>query len=121
MTKTRRKDTRNEILYKRKMTISSILWLLCGLCVLGFGIYFREIFELVGGGLLILFSLAQFSGKNRRIRPKTLVKREEGKLKFLSFSIAIFSLINPIGIIPALYDLFKRDWVMRGGLNEEKD
>lgn len=121
MTKTKRKDTKNEILYRKKMTVSSILWLLCGLCVLGFGIYFREIFELVGGAFLILFSLAQFSGKNRRIRPKTLIKREENRLKFLIVAIVLFSLINPIGILPALYDLFKRDWVMRGGLNEKKD
>ena len=31
-----------------------------------------------------------------------------------------FSLINPIGILPFLYEIKKRDWVINGGLDEEK-
>ncbi|MDD7463174.1 MAG: hypothetical protein SOW41_00805 [Anaerococcus sp.] len=113
-----RTNMRAEKLYKEKMTLSSILWLLAGLGVLGFGIYYMEIFELVGGSLLILFSLIQFAGKNRSRKTKHLVKRERDKLKYLCLEIIAFSLINPIGVLPALYDLYKRDWVMRGGLDE---
>lgn len=112
------REKRQEKLYNKKVAISSLLYFLAGMGVLAFGIYFMEIFELLGGSILILFSLIQFAGKNRRRNAQAIIKRERDKLKFLFLAIVAFSLINPIGILPALYDLYKRDWVMRGGLDE---
>lgn len=109
---------RKEKLYNKKVNMSSFLWFLAGLGVLGFGIYFMEVFELIAGSLTIFFSIIQFVTKNRTKNLQTLIKRERDKLIFISASILIFSLINPIGILPAIYDLYKRDWVMRGGLDE---
>jgi len=31
----------------------------------------------------------------------------------------VFSLVNPIGNIPVIYDLYKRDYILRGGFDEK--
>ncbi|MGO3018007.1 MAG: hypothetical protein ACTIH2_02535 [Anaerococcus sp.] len=118
MRKTNMRNKRKVKFYNKKINISSFLWFLSGLGVLSFGIYFMEIFEIIGGSLLIIFSLIQYAEKNRRKTIETLKKKERNKLTFLSVIILVFSLINPIGIFPAIYDLYKREWVMRGGLDE---
>ncbi|MDU2202211.1 MAG: hypothetical protein E7G18_00605 [Anaerococcus hydrogenalis] len=48
------------------------------------------------------------------------MRYEKRKLSFYLLMIAVFSLINPIGILPFLYEIKKRDWVISGGLDEEK-
>ncbi|MDD7305217.1 MAG: hypothetical protein PUG67_01370 [Peptoniphilaceae bacterium] len=118
MRNTATKFKRNEKIYSTKLIISSLIRLLAGLGVLAFGIYFKEIFEIGGGIFLLFFSLIQFQGRKRRKKSNLLVKKEREKLKFLCLVIIVFSLINPIGILPAIYDLFKRDWLIRGGLDE---
>lgn len=110
---------KKEKLYRKKKVISSLLRLLAGLGVLSFGLYFMDIFELIGGGVLILISLISFQGINKKINPRLLVRKERDRLKYLALDIIAFSLINPIGVLPAIYDLYKRDFVMRGGFDEK--
>lgn len=118
MRKTNQTKSIKEESYRRKQILSSILYLLSGLGVLGFGIYFMEIFELVGGVLLVIVSLMQFSSSKKRYKEKLIEKKERAKLKFLVLAIGVYSLVNPIGIIPVLYDLYKRDFAMRGDFDE---
>lgn len=110
---------RKERLYYKKTMISFVLWFLGGFGVLGFGIYLKDWFEIGGGIVLIILSSIQLIEKNRIKKPTLIIRKERKKLLFLSFCIIIFSLINPIGIIAPIYDIFKRDWVMRGGFDEE--
>lgn len=103
--------------YNSRKKTSSIIWILAGLGVLGFGIYYREIFEIVFGVLASIYGL-----HNLRMRITSLnsiARLERNKLSFLALGIVIFSLVNPIGNIPILYDLFKRDYVLRGGFDEK--
>ncbi|WP_311370688.1 hypothetical protein [Anaerococcus hydrogenalis] len=48
------------------------------------------------------------------------MRNEKRGLSFYLLMIALFSLINPVGILPFLYEIRKRDWVISGGLDEEK-
>jgi arginine exporter protein ArgO len=106
-------------IYKQKTNLSSLLQFVSGLGVLAFGIYFREIFEIVGGIFLLVLSAGQLAMKNKIQSPYSIIKREKGMLKYLAIEILAFSLINPIGILPAIYDLFKRDRVLSGELDED--
>lgn len=112
-----RQSTKLKI-YNQKTNLSSLIWLLSGIGVLGFGIYFLEIFEIIGGIILIIVSIFQFITRLKNKNPFIIVKRERGKLKYICIAILVFSLINPIGIVGCIYDLFKRDWVLSGGLDE---
>ena len=103
--------------YNNMKKISSILWILAGLGVLGFGIYFREIFELVFGLFAIVYGL--YTIKTMLTSTTAIVRAEKNKLSFLSLAIVIFSLVNPLGNIPVIYDLFKRDFVINGGFDEK--
>lgn len=104
-------------IYKRKNRFSQIIYIISALGVMAFGIYYREIFEILGAILLLALAI----NKNFKLGTKKLstVAREKNKLKSLTFFILVFSLINPLGIIPLIYDLYLRDWVINGGLNEE--
>ncbi len=103
--------------YNSKKKASSILWALSGLAVLGFGIYYREIFEIVFGTLAIIYAI--YNHRTRVTSLAGIARIEKNKLTFLALAIVIFSLVNPIGNIPVIYDLFKRDQVMRGGFDEK--
>ena len=52
--------------------------------------------------------------------PVAIKKSEQGRLVFLSLLLIIYSLVNPLGNIAILFDIYKRDWVIRGGLDEKK-
>nr|WP_072536999.1 hypothetical protein [Anaerococcus mediterraneensis] len=100
-------------IYKR---ISSILWILTGLGVLAFGIYYREIFELIFGPLAIILGLFNLITRKKE---KTIRTYEKKRLGFLSLGLVIYSLVNPLCNLAIIFDLYKRDWVMRGGLDEK--
>ena len=102
--------------YNKMRTASSILWILAGLGVLAFGIYYKEIFEIVFGSLAFIYGLAVLRISN--VSLNSIARRERNRLNFLILAIVIFSLVNPIGNIPVLYDLYKRDRVLRGGFDE---
>lgn len=100
--------------YNKLNKISAIIWFLAGLGVLGFGIYFREIFEVVFGVFAILYSFGVFRGRSYSMGG--IRKAEVKKLYFIMIFIGIYSLVNPIGNIALLFDLYKRDLVLNGGL-----
>lgn len=103
--------------YNNMKNISTILWILTGLGVLGFGIYFREIFELIFGICGVIYGIYNY---RTRITSLTTVYRiEKNKLSFLAACIVIYSLVNPLANIAVIYDLFKRDFVVNGGFDEK--
>ena len=98
--------------------ISYFLYFFSAILVFAFGIYYLEIFELIGGIFLLIRGIYLIK-MNSKVSAS--IKRYEKKgLSFKLLMIGIFSLINPIGIIPFLYEIRKRDWVISGGLDEEK-
>ena len=103
--------------YRQKNNLSTLIWFLTGAGVLVFGIYFKEIFEIIGGIFLMLIAIIKFI--TRKINKiYTIFKQEREKLKYLLIVILAFSLINPIGILGPIFDIVKRDWVLGGGLDE---
>ncbi len=104
--------------YNRMKTTSSVIWSLAGIGVLAFGIYYKEIFEIVFGILALLYGLASL--RTRRLSSLSAIARsEKSRLNFLVLAIVIFSLVNPIGNIPVIYELYKRDYVIKGGFDEK--
>lgn len=103
--------------FNKMQTISSVIWILSGLGVLAFGIYYREIFEIVFGIFAILYGIGVF--KNRNVSLNAIARREKKRLNFLILAIVVFSLVNPLGNIAVIYDLYKRDFVIRGGFDEK--
>lgn len=105
-------------IYNRKNKITYFLYFLSAILVFAFGLYYREIFELVGGGFLAFRSF--YLMNRHRANISSLIRFEKRKLSFLLLMIFFFSLINPIGILPFIMEIRKRDWVINGGLDEEK-
>lgn len=103
--------------YNSLVKLSSLLWFLSGLGVLAFGIYFREIFEIVFGVFAMINSLLNL--KNTNYSQASIRRVELNKLSFIILFIIIYSLVNPLGNIALLYDLYKRDLVLNGGLIDE--
>ena len=103
--------------FNKMQTISSVIWILAGIGVLAFGIYYKEIFEIVFGILASLYGIGVLRNKN--VSLNAIARREKSKLNFLILAIVVFSLVNPIGNIPVIYDLYKRDYVIRGGFDEK--
>lgn len=113
-----RRDSSNLLKkYNKIKTTSAILWVLAGLGVLGFGIYYREIFEIIFGSLAIIYGI--YTKRLRNASLTSITRYEKNRLSFLAAGIVIFSLVNPIGNIPIIFDLFKRDRVLRGGFDEK--
>lgn len=104
--------------YNQKKKISSSIWAISGLFVLGFGIYYREVFEIVFGILAIIFAFLNL--RSRLTSISSITRLEKGRLKLLAVFIVIFSLVNPIGNIAVIYDLFKRDFAINGGFDEKE-
>ncbi|MDO5047537.1 MAG: hypothetical protein Q4D88_03215 [Anaerococcus sp.] len=103
--------------YHKLEKTSAIIWFVSGLGVLAFGIYFIEIFELVFGAFALINAISII---RRKSYSTTTIRRvEENKLTFIMVFIGIYSLVNPIGNIPLLFDLYKRDRVLNGGLLDE--
>ena len=104
--------------YNKKNKIAYFLYFLSAIIVFAFGIYYIESLELIGGFFLFLRGVYLIKINSKSIG--TIMRAEKRTLSFYLMMIAIFSLINPIGILPFLYEIRKRDWVINGGLDEEK-
>lgn len=117
MRRTRRDSSNLLKKYNSMKKISSLLWGITGLGVLGFGIYFREIFEIVFGILAIIYGIYNY--RMRLTSHLAIARVEKNKLSFLALAIVVFSLVNPIGNIAVIFDLFKRDFVINGGFDEK--
>lgn len=102
--------------YRRLNLASSIIWVLAGLGILGFGIYYREIFEKIFGPVALVYGLITLSSRKK---PAAIKSYERGKLTSIILMLIIYSLVNPLGNIALIFDLVKRDWVLRGGLDEK--
>ncbi|WP_297281787.1 hypothetical protein [uncultured Anaerococcus sp.] len=104
--------------YNRMKTTSSVIWIICGAGVLAFGIYYKEIFEIIFGILAMLYGIASL--RTRRLTSLAAISRsEKRRLNFLAISIVVFSLVNPIGNIAVIYELYKRDYALKGGFDEK--
>ena len=103
--------------YNKINIISSVIWILSGLGIVAFGFYYKEIFEKIFGPVAIIYGLATLSTRQNQVAIK---KTEQGRLAILSLLLIIYSLVNPLGNIAILFDIYKRDWVIRGGLDEKK-
>ena len=104
--------------YNKKNKIAYFLYFLSAIFVFAFGIYYIESLELIGGFFLFLRAIYLIKINNKIMG--SIMRYEKRKLSFYLLMIAVFSLINPIGILPFLYEIKKRDWVISGGLDEEK-
>ncbi|MBM0046037.1 hypothetical protein [Anaerococcus sp. mt242] len=103
--------------YNKMQTISSVIWILAGIGVLVFGIYYKEIFEIIFGILAFIYGIAVL--RIRNVSLGAIARSERKRLNILVIAIVVFSLVNPIGNIPVIYDLLKRDYVLRGGFDEK--
>ncbi len=112
----RRKKNSNLKKYYKINIVSSVIWILMGIGIIAFGIYYSEIFEKIFGVLAIL--VGSLSIKTRK-KPLAIRRYEERRLLILAGLLVIYSLVNPLGNIAILFDLFKRDFVMRGKLDEK--
>jgi hypothetical protein len=116
----RRKSENTNLLkkYNKMKTISSVIWILSGISILAFGIYYKEIFELIFGILAFFYGLASL--RTRRLTSLAAISRSERRrLNFLVICIVVFSLVNPIGNIAVIFDLYKRDYAIKGGFDEK--
>ncbi len=104
--------------YNKKNKIANFLYFLSAIFVFAFGIYYIESLELIGGFFLFLRGLFLIKINNKSMG--SIMRNEKRGLSFYLLMIALFSLINPVGILPFLYEIRKRDWVISGGLDEEK-
>lgn len=105
-------------IYNKLNKISSFLWIILGLGIIGFGIYYKEIFEKIFGAFAILIGINRL--RNRFNKTISIKKYELGRIYFLSLMLIIYSLVNPLANIAILFDIYKRDWVIRGGLDEKE-
>lgn len=117
MTNRRRENSNLLKKYNSLKSKSAIIWTLCGIGIFAFGIYYSEIFEIVFGILALIYGI--YSYRTRHNSLSGICRIERNKLSFLAASIVIFSLVNPIGNIAVIYDLFKRDYVIKGGFDEK--
>lgn len=112
----RRQKNKDIKKYNKINLISSIIWILMGIGIIAFGFYYKEIFEKIFGILAILIGV----GTIRARKKKAAIKNYETKrLAILMTLLVIYSLVNPLGNIAIIFDLYKRDYVMRGGFDEK--
>lgn len=104
--------------YNTKNKITYILYFLSAICVFAFGLYYKEGFELGGGIFLFLRRLYLIKTNNKE--KGSIIRNEKKGLSIKLLLVLAFSLINPIGTLPFLYEIKKRDWIINGGLDEEK-
>ena len=71
----------------------------------------KNVFWFLRGAFLI---------RKDRVGLLSIQRNEKRKLSFILFLVLVFSLINPIGLLPLLMEIRKRDWVIKGGLDEEE-
>ncbi|MDU2828923.1 MAG: hypothetical protein E7C03_00405 [Anaerococcus sp.] len=104
--------------YNTKNKITYFLYFLSAICVFAFGLYYKEGFELGGGIFLFLRGLYLIKTNNKE--KGSIIRNEKKGLSIKLLLVLAFSLINPIGTLPFLYEIKKRDWIINGGLDEEK-
>lgn len=104
--------------YNTKNKITYFLYFLSAICVFAFGLYYKEGFELGGGIFLFLRGIYLIKTNNKSAG--SIIRNEKKGLSIKLILISAFSLINPLGTLPFLYEIKKRDWVINGGLDEEK-
>ena len=113
--KKRQKNQNLRKYYKINLT-SSIIWILMGVGIVGFGFYYKEIYEKIFGLLAILIGILSI---NTRKKPKAIRHYEEKRLNLLASLLVVYSLVNPLGNIAILFDIYKRDFVIRGKFDEK--
>ena len=102
--------------YNKINLISSVIWILMGAGIIAFGFYYKEILEKIFGILAILIGM----GSLRARKKKTAIKNyETRRLAVLMALLVVYSLVNPLGNIAIIFDLYKRDFVMRGDFDEK--
>ncbi|MDO4593809.1 MAG: hypothetical protein Q4B52_00390 [Tissierellia bacterium] len=99
--------------YALKTKVSSILWLLSGISILSFGLYFWEYFEITSGIISIVISIIKFTNKVTVHKVDRINKFENRSIHLYMFLIVFFSLVNPIGIIPIIFDIYRREYTLR--------
>lgn len=113
-----RKRKRNTDLkkYNKINLISSIIWILAGIGIIAFGFYYREILEKIFGILAVVIGI----GSLRARRKKTAIKiYEKRRLTGLMGLLVIYSLVNPLGNIAIIFDIYKREYALRGDFDEK--
>ena len=112
----RRKKNTDLKKYNKINLISSVIWILMGLGIVAFGFYYKEIFEKIFGILAVIIGIASLRARKK----KAAIKNYETKrLPVLMALLVIYSLVNPLGNIAIIFDLYKRDFVMRGDFDEK--
>ena len=112
----RRKKNTDLKKYNRLKLISSVIWVLTGIGIVVFGFYYREIFEKIFGILGILIGIASLRARKKKSAIKIYETKRLTKLMAL---LVIYSLVNPLGNIAIIFDLYKRDYVITGGFDEK--
>ena len=112
----RRKRNTDLKKYNKLKLISSIIWILAGLGIVAFGFYYKEIWEKIFGILAVLIGI----GSLRARKKKAAIKNYESRrLSVLMGLLVIYSLVNPLGNLAIIFDLYKRDFAMRGDFDEK--
>lgn len=107
--------------YTGMRTNSAIIRMICGGLIFLTGLYFRSRVELFSGLVAIIFSLVKLKNIKRVVNVAVEKRRERESLKLIVVLLIYFSIVNPLGVVALSYDLFKRDRVLNGGLDEKED
>lgn len=87
-----------------------------GLGIVAFGFYYKEILEKIFGILAIIIGIASLRARKKKVAIKNYETR---RLTVLMALLVIYSLVNPLGNIAIIFDLYKREFVMRGDFDEK--
>lgn len=101
--------------YKKLHRISSFLYFLAALINLSFGIYYTEYVEIFASIFLGATALIRASLSFSKRDIEKIKRRLKRTLLFSIFIALFFSFVNPAGVVCALFDIYKRDYL----LNEE--
>ncbi len=102
--------------YNKINIISSVIWILAGFGIVAFGFYYKEIFEKIFGILAVIIGIGSLRARKKKVAIKNY---ETKRLSVLMALLIIYSLVNPLGNIAIIFDLYKRDFVMRGDFDEK--
>lgn len=112
----RRKKNTDLKKYNKINLISSVIWILSGLGIVAFGFYYKEIFEKIFGILAVIIGIASQRSRKKKAAIKNYETR---RITVLMALLVIYSLVNPLGNIAIIFDVYKRDFVMRGDFDEK--
>lgn len=113
--RTRKKNTDLKKYYKINIA-SSIIWILMGVGIIGFGFYYKEILEKIFGIFAIIIGILSISTKRK---PLAIKRYEDRRIYALAGLLVIYSLVNPLGNIAIIFDIFKRDFALRRDFDEK--